>query len=153
MGADGGAAAALANFVAAAEGSCTNRLLYCRESRGIQREYDRMGLGSRTRKLRSSTGYVYISVRREHAKCTHLTRILGLLSTKPFNGRPTFADGRNAVEEIPIKRLVGVAGMQVPSPRSPRTPRTTPPVMQYPSSTPPMMSPMVSDYSQVSSLT
>ncbi|KAI1854926.1 hypothetical protein JX266_001044 [Neoarthrinium moseri] len=73
---------------------------------------------------------------------------LHLLSTVPFNGRPTFADGRNAHQEIPIKRLVGPTDMRMPSPRSPRTPRTTPQVTQYSSHSPSMMSPTVSDYSQ-----
>ncbi|KAH8673579.1 hypothetical protein BX600DRAFT_208971 [Xylariales sp. PMI_506] len=89
----------------------------------------------------STTGWVSVRGRENYEAALYL------LTTKPFNGRPTFADGRNATQEIHIKRLVGIPEMLVASPRSPRTPRTTPPGLQFSISSSPMMSPTL-DYHQ-----
>jgi hypothetical protein len=74
---------------------------------------------------------------------------IDLLGTTPFNGRPIFIDGRNAKEEILIKKLVSAVDMLPMTPRSPHTPRTAPQLMQIPMSTPPLVSPATSDYGQV----
>lgn len=70
------------------------------------------------------------------------------LGSTPFQDRPMFIDGRNAKEEIPIKRLVGGPERLPASPRSPRTPRTAPQLMHMPLDTPPLMSPTASGYDQ-----
>ncbi|KAK8114072.1 hypothetical protein PG999_006141 [Apiospora kogelbergensis] len=65
---------------------------------------------------------------------------LHFLSTELFNGRPTFADGRNAEQSIPIKKLVDT-NLPDASSRSPQTSRyTTPPPlsMPYSISSPPL---------------
>ncbi|KAM0820489.1 hypothetical protein AB5N19_06308 [Seiridium cardinale] len=90
----------------------------------------------------STSGWVCVRGRVNYTAAMHL------LGTTPFNGRPMWVDGRNAKEEILIKRLVGAPDTLSCAPRSPRTPRTMPQGTQYPSSTPPLMSPISSDYSQ-----
>lgn len=90
----------------------------------------------------STTGWVMVRGRE------NFDAALGLLEGGLFNGRPTFADGRNADHEIMIKELVGPSSMNVSSPRSPRTPRhISPPSMQFPTSIP-ISSPSAGDYSQ-----
>ncbi|KAK8048269.1 hypothetical protein PG994_009999 [Apiospora phragmitis] len=61
---------------------------------------------------------------------------LKFLSTKLFNGRPTFADGRNAQQRIPIKKLVD-ASLPDPKAHSTQAPwcRPSPPILGYNSST------------------
>ncbi|ORY69707.1 uncharacterized protein BCR38DRAFT_90661 [Pseudomassariella vexata] len=77
---------------------------------------------------------------------------LQLLSGGLFNGRPTFADGRNATQSIMIKELVVPSTMAVPSPRSSRTPIAhAPPSAQYSSAYSPPTSPpatYTADYGQ-----
>ncbi|KAK6842616.1 hypothetical protein PG989_008915 [Apiospora arundinis] len=75
---------------------------------------------------------------------------LQFLSTELFNGRPTFADGRNAEQSIPIKKLVDTS-LPDASPRSPQTPRYTPPPppsMPYSVSSPPLPTHSTAEYGQ-----
>ncbi|KAI0128928.1 hypothetical protein BJ170DRAFT_352911 [Xylariales sp. AK1849] len=93
----------------------------------------------------STTGWVCVRGRENYKAALYL------LTKKLFNGRPTFADGRNARQEIHIKRLVNPSDILVPSPRSPCTLGITPPAMQFAAGTPMTMSPTTSEYSQWSS--
>ncbi|KAK7952371.1 uncharacterized protein PG986_008099 [Apiospora aurea] len=71
---------------------------------------------------------------------------LQFLSTELFNGRPTFADGRNAEQSIPIKKLVDTSLPDSTS-RSPQTPRyTPPPPVSYSISSPPLSKHSTAEY-------
>ncbi|KAK8048647.1 hypothetical protein PG994_010377 [Apiospora phragmitis] len=73
---------------------------------------------------------------------------LQFLSTELFNGRPTFADGRNAEQPIPIKKLVDTS-LPDPTSRSPQTPRyTPPPPVSYSISSPPLPKHSTAEYGQ-----
>lgn len=90
----------------------------------------------------STSGWVCVRGRENfRAAMRHLSRT-------PFQDRPIFIDGRNAKEEIPIKRLVGGTERPMATPRSPRTPRTAPQMMPFPVTTPPLMSPTASSHGQ-----
>ncbi|KAK7923087.1 hypothetical protein PG985_007158 [Apiospora marii] len=72
---------------------------------------------------------------------------LQFLSTELFNGRPTFADGRNAEQPIPIKKLVDTS-LPDPTLRSPQTPRYTPPPVSYSISSPALPKHSSAEYGQ-----
>ncbi|KAK8140533.1 hypothetical protein PG984_000599 [Apiospora sp. TS-2023a] len=72
---------------------------------------------------------------------------LQFLSTELFNGRPTFADGRNAEQSIPIKKLVDTS-LPDPTSCSPQTPRYTPPPVSYSISSPALPKHSSAEYGQ-----
>lgn len=121
-------------------------MLWCREGRNIQREHIRLGVCQRTRELQCCKKY----------ESNHLATGLlianldkDLLEQTPFNGRPIWADGRNATMGIPIRKLVGTPDLPGAAPRSPRTPRTAQQMTQYPTSTAPMFSSDTPQYTEV----